>query len=357
MLKIHSFLQKVKQPIHKILPNNIGKYKTRMAVIAYAMVTVLFILSPDYIYGKSNNGVKVYAKAEIMHLSAKEIEEETANEAIIRTNQNNLDSKFILCNLATDGSPMGYKEEQTLKLLEEGILNNSTVLSLDYNNSEDTTEVDSKADSQQIGADAKEKVDSSSANEKENQNTDEVDYEMTNTAPHEITQEATQDDTKTTQDDTKATTQDTADTKQETEKSATQNTEVLDISSKDIKILQRIVEAEATGEDIKGKILVANVILNRVNDEAFPNTIEGVVFQQDGDTYQFSPIRDNRYWSVEITKDTKTAVKRVIQGEDYSKGALYFSARARADKSSMRWFDNNLKFLFEYGGHEFFKNK
>jgi len=319
-----------------------------MAVIAYAMVTVLFILSPDYIYGTSNNGVEVYAKAEIIHLSAKEIEEETANEAIIRTNQNKLDSKFILCDLTTDGSPMGYEEPLTPKLLEEGIIKNSTVLSLSINKSEDTTEKNSKADSLQIGAVAKKKVDSSSTKKK--QDTEEVENEIAKTATQEIAKEATQENTK-------AVTHDTADTKQETEKSATQNTEVIEISSKDIEILQRIVEAEATGEDIKGKILVANVILNRVNDEDFPNTIEGVVFQQDGDTYQFSPIRDNRYWSVKITKDTKTAVKRVMQGEDYSKGALYFSARARANTSSMRWFDHNLKFLFEYGGHEFFKNK
>ena len=38
--------------------------------------------------------------------------------------------------------------------------------------------------------------------------------------------------------------------------------------------LLRIVEAEATGEDLEGKMLIANVILNRVRDSRFPNTIE-----------------------------------------------------------------------------------
>jgi N-acetylmuramoyl-L-alanine amidase len=102
-------------------------------------------------------------------------------------------------------------------------------------------------------------------------------------------------------------------------------------------------------------MLVANVILNRVNDDSFPDTVEGVVFQQDGDTYQFSPIKDKRYWSVNISQDTVTAVERVMQGEDDSQGALYFSARDKADKNSMSWFDRNLEFLFEYGGHEFFR--
>jgi len=129
------------------------------------------------------------------------------------------------------------------------------------------------------------------------------------------------------------------------------------LSTRERDILERIVEAEATGEDVKGKILVANVIINRVKDENFPDTIEEVVFQRAGGTYQFSPIKDKRYWSVTISKETKEAVQRVLQGEDYSQGALYFSARDKADKSNMRWFDKNLKFLFQHGGHEFFKNK
>lgn len=131
----------------------------------------------------------------------------------------------------------------------------------------------------------------------------------------------------------------------------------ISLSSKEIEILQRIVEAEATGEDIKGKILVANVIINRVNDSAFPDSVEKVVFQKTGGTYQFSPISDKRYYSVSITDETKEAVQRVLQGEDYSQGALYFSARKRASASNMRWFDNNLKWLFQYGNHEFFKHK
>lgn len=132
---------------------------------------------------------------------------------------------------------------------------------------------------------------------------------------------------------------------------------VLSLSSKEVEILQRIVEAEATGEDIKGKILVANVIINRVNDSSFPDSVEEVVFQKTGGTYQFSPISDQRYYSVKVTEETKKAVQRVLQGEDYSQGALYFSARKRASASNMRWFDNNLKWLFQYGNHEFFTHK
>lgn len=134
-------------------------------------------------------------------------------------------------------------------------------------------------------------------------------------------------------------------------------TNALALSAKEIDILQRIVEAEATGEDIKGKMLVANVIINRVRDAAFPDSVEGVVFQKTGRTYQFSPISDKRYYSVKISNQTKEAVQRVLQGEDYSQGALYFSARKRASATNMKWFDTNLKWLFQYGNHEFFTHK
>lgn len=71
-------------------------------------------------------------------------------------------------------------------------------------------------------------------------------------------------------------------------------------STTDRQILERIVEAEAGGENRKGKILVANVILNRVRHKEFPNTIKGVVFAHKGSRYQFSPIADGRYYKVHV---------------------------------------------------------
>ena len=129
----------------------------------------------------------------------------------------------------------------------------------------------------------------------------------------------------------------------------------ISLTEEEIRMLERIVEAEATGEDIIGKILVANVVLNRLEDDKFPDTVEEVIFQKVGDEYQFSPVSDKRYWKVKVTKETKEAVRRALNGEDYSQGALYFMARKFAKKSSIKWFDNNLKWLFKYGTHEFYK--
>lgn len=125
--------------------------------------------------------------------------------------------------------------------------------------------------------------------------------------------------------------------------------------SSDRRILEKIVEAEAGGESMRGKILVANVILNRVKSEQFPDTVKGVVFAHSGGCYQFSPIADGRYYDVNVSKETKAAVTKAMQGEDGSEGALYFMERSLADSSNVTWFDTALTKLFRYGCHEFYK--
>ena len=132
---------------------------------------------------------------------------------------------------------------------------------------------------------------------------------------------------------------------------------VVDVSKKEIDMLERIVQAEAGGEDMVGKILVVNVILNRMADDSFPDNVEDVIFQNKKGEYQFSPVEDKSYWKVKVSDNTEEAVQRALEGEDYSEGALYFVAKKRTNKSSARWFDENLKWLFKHGGHEFYKEK
>lgn len=118
--------------------------------------------------------------------------------------------------------------------------------------------------------------------------------------------------------------------------------------------LLRLVEAEAGGEDLIGKMLVANVVLNRVEDKHFPNSINEVIFQTNKGVAQFSPISDGRFYTIKVSNETIEAVNLVLQGEDNSRGALYFAARKLASEENMRWFDEKLNSLFVHGGHEFF---
>ena len=128
----------------------------------------------------------------------------------------------------------------------------------------------------------------------------------------------------------------------------------VEVAEEDRRILERIVEAEAGGEDHKGKVLVANVVLNRVKSKQFPSTIKEVVFAHRGSVYQFSPIRDGRYYSVTVSEDSKSAVNDALNGIDPSQGALYFMERAIADSDNVSWFDSALTRLFRYHCHEFY---
>lgn len=122
-------------------------------------------------------------------------------------------------------------------------------------------------------------------------------------------------------------------------------------SEQDYELLKRIVQAEAGICDTKGRILVANVIMNRVRSEEFPNTITEVVYQKS----QFSPVVDGRLYSCEVTQETVDAVNRALAGEDYSQGALYFMNRSRSGAHNVSWFDRNLTYLFQHDKHEFFR--
>lgn len=129
-----------------------------------------------------------------------------------------------------------------------------------------------------------------------------------------------------------------------------------DLAAGDYEALLKIVQAEAGNEDEMGKMLVAGVVMNRVNSRRFPNTVTDVVLQQKGGVYQFSPVAIGTYQKTKPSQETIDAVEKVLKGEDYTEGALYFVSRKSADPERMRWFDNSLTKLFEHGGHEFFTN-
>lgn len=134
-------------------------------------------------------------------------------------------------------------------------------------------------------------------------------------------------------------------------------TKQMRMSDKDYENLLSIVEAEAGGEDLEGRIMVADVILNRVSSDQFPDNVTSVIWDRTGGSPQFSPTEDGRIYTVTASDDTREAVNRAIDGEDLSQGALYFIARDQADEKNVKWFDEKLTFLFEHGGHSFYTQK
>lgn len=133
----------------------------------------------------------------------------------------------------------------------------------------------------------------------------------------------------------------------ETESTYVEETEGL--SEYECYLLAKIAMAEAEGEDLEGKALVIQVILNRVDSNFFPDTIEEVIFQKN----QFSPLIDGRWDKVEPNEDCYEALEMVLNDEwDESHGALYFES-----ESDSTWHRDNLKYLFQHGKHYFYTEK
>ncbi|MCI5603038.1 MAG: cell wall hydrolase [Lachnospiraceae bacterium] len=124
----------------------------------------------------------------------------------------------------------------------------------------------------------------------------------------------------------------------------------IELSDSDYYWLIRIVEAEAGDQDEIGRIMVANVIFNRVKSGKFPSTVKSVIFQNNGRTYQFEPVKNERIYDVTPSETTINCVDRAISGEDYSRGALFFTMKT----SSRSWFNTSLTLLFVHGDHYFY---
>lgn len=90
-------------------------------------------------------------------------------------------------------------------------------------------------------------------------------------------------------------------------------------NSNDLNLLSRLVYGEARGEPYTGQVAVAAVVLNRVKNSSFPNTIAGVIYQKGA----FDVVSDGQ---INLTpNDTaKKAAQDALNGWDPSNGAIYY---------------------------------
>jgi N-acetylmuramoyl-L-alanine amidase len=123
---------------------------------------------------------------------------------------------------------------------------------------------------------------------------------------------------------------------------------ILKIANKCRILLEKIIMAEAGGEDEKGQILVGNVIMNRVRNASFPNSIYDVIFEEG----QFTPIRNGAFDRAIPTASVRMAVDKMLNGIDESQGALFFRTIAGAEGS---WHQRARKKLFDHGTHRFYE--
>lgn len=113
--------------------------------------------------------------------------------------------------------------------------------------------------------------------------------------------------------------------------------------------LSRIIEAEAGGEIIEGKIAVGNVVLNRVKDSRYPNTIYGVIFDfKHG--IQFTPAYTGTVYNTP-SQESIIAAKIALEGYEIVPGVLFFFNPRIATSN---WISKNRPFAARIGLHDFY---
>ena len=113
--------------------------------------------------------------------------------------------------------------------------------------------------------------------------------------------------------------------------------------------LSRIIEAEAGGEILEGKIAVGNVVLNRVASKQYPNTIYGVIFDfKHG--IQFTPAYTGTVYN-NPSQESIIAAKICLEGYEIVPGVLFFFNPRIATSS---WISENRTFAKRIGLHDFY---
>lgn len=123
-------------------------------------------------------------------------------------------------------------------------------------------------------------------------------------------------------------------------------------SSQEIAMMEFVIEREARGGSFAHKKIIANIIINRVLSERFPNTVSGVLHAKN----QFTTISNYYTAKVRPTADTINAVYSALYDtSDYSMGALFFYNPKYSSQKNRNYFENKLTYLFGTEGHRFFK--
>ena len=112
----------------------------------------------------------------------------------------------------------------------------------------------------------------------------------------------------------------------------------------DLYWLSRAIYSESGNQPMKGRIAVGTVILNRVASDAFPNTIQEVIFAPG----QFSPVANGTIYR-DPDERSVIAAKLCLDGVREAEGCLYFNV------TSMRsWADQSRTYYCTIGGHNFY---
>jgi N-acetylmuramoyl-L-alanine amidase len=121
------------------------------------------------------------------------------------------------------------------------------------------------------------------------------------------------------------------------------------VDAKEFMMIAYTVEQEAHDLSLQHKTEIANVILNRVHHDHFPDNVKGVLTQKN----QFDGFKNYLTKKHKPTAETILAVKKSLRTR--RNNLLFFYNRERAGHRP--FFENNkkLSFVKEIEGHRFFR--
>lgn len=92
-------------------------------------------------------------------------------------------------------------------------------------------------------------------------------------------------------------------------------------NTSDVQLMARAINGEARGEPYEGQVAVGAVILNRVKDSRFPNSISGVIYQPGA----FTAVSDGQI-NVTISEGSTVykAAQDAMNGWDPTSGCVYY---------------------------------
>lgn len=114
--------------------------------------------------------------------------------------------------------------------------------------------------------------------------------------------------------------------------------------SDDLYWLSRIIYCESGNQVMSGKIAVGNVVLNRVNNGRFPDTVYDVIFQKN----QFSPASSGSIYR-DPNESSVVAAKLVLDGAEVLENALFFNRAGLVCYAS-----KNRPYVATIGDHAFY---
>ena len=120
-------------------------------------------------------------------------------------------------------------------------------------------------------------------------------------------------------------------------------------NEQDVYWLSRIIFAESGNQPLAGQIAVGNVVLNRVSDSRFPDSVYEVIFDRRYGV-QFSPVETGSIYS-QPDDEAVAAAKLALEGYNTGGASLYF---VNPDIGVSSWFNQTRTYVTSIGDHDFY---